>query len=180
MSSQDNEQEYRVVAVVLIAILTLVVGTVLGFGIHKSRSGSAGAGSGAMVSASADAAAGSASATGSDAGAATDASVVVENGVVKFYFAVGKADLAAGALVALDDAIAAAKSGKRLVISGFHDASGDPAFNAELAKQRAFAVRDALMGAGVAETSLELSKPAETTGTGNPAEARRVEVVIAD
>ncbi len=172
MSSQDNEQEYRVVAVVLIAILTLVVGTVLGFGIHKSRSGATVGGS---VVATAAPAADAASAV-----SANDASVVVENGVVKFYFAVGKADLAAGALVALDDAIDAAKSGKRLVISGFHDATGDPAFNAELAKQRAFAVRDALVGAGVAEASLELNRPEETTGTGNPAEARRVEVVIAD
>lgn len=182
MSSQDNEQEYRVVAVVLIAILTLVIGTVLGFGVHKSRTGAAASASGASVAAAADsAAAGSAAATGAGAAsAASDASVVVENGVVKFYFAVGKADLASGALVALGDAIEAARNGKRLVISGFHDASGDPAFNAELAKQRAFAVRDALLGAGVAEASMELSKPAETTGTGNPAEARRVEVVIAN
>jgi outer membrane protein OmpA-like peptidoglycan-associated protein len=185
MSSQDNEQEYRVVAVVLIAILTLVIGTVLGFGVHKSRTGAAASASGASVAAAADsAAAGSAAATGAGAASAasdaSDASVVVENGVVKFYFAVGKADLASGALVALGDAIEAARNGKRLVISGFHDASGDPAFNAELAKQRAFAVRDALLGAGVAEASMELSKPAETTGTGNPAEARRVEVVIAN
>ena len=52
--------------------------------------------------------------------------------------------------------------------------------NAELAKQRAFAVRDALTGSGVAETSLELKKPEETTGAGSNAEARRVEVVIAE
>jgi len=183
MSSQDNELEYRVVAVVLIAIIVLVVGGVLGVGIHKSRSGasagaSASAGATAVVT-FADGASGPAAAATGQA-AAEDASVVVENGVVKFYFAVGKADLASGALVALDDAIAAAKNGKRLVISGFHDATGDPAFNAELAKQRAMAVRDALVGAGVAEGSVELNKPAETTGSGNPAEARRVEVVIAD
>jgi outer membrane protein OmpA-like peptidoglycan-associated protein len=67
-----------------------------------------------------------------------------------------------------------------LVISGFHDSTGDPAFNIELAKKRAMAVRDALVGAGVAESSVELNKPEETTGSGNMAEARRVEVVIAD
>jgi outer membrane protein OmpA-like peptidoglycan-associated protein len=109
-----------------------------------------------------------------------DASIVVENGVVMFYFATGKADLANGAVAVLGDAIAAAKAGKRLVISGFHDATGDPAFNIELAKKRALAVRDALVGAGVAESSVELNKPEETTGSGNMAEARRVEVVIAD
>jgi outer membrane protein OmpA-like peptidoglycan-associated protein len=105
--------------------------------------------------------------------------VVVENGVVKFYFAPGKSALAAGAVDALADAIAAGKAGKKLVISGFHDATGDPAKNAELAKQRAFAVRDALKAAGVADSGIELKKPETATGSGNNAEARRVEVVIA-
>ncbi|MDZ4103794.1 MAG: OmpA family protein [Hydrogenophaga sp.] len=168
MSSQDNEVEYRVVAVLLVAVIVLVTGFAVGLGIHKSR--------GAVPSTqmAAPAATPAVAAVVSD-----DASVVVENGVVKFYFASGKADLAAGALVALGDAIAAAKAGKQLVLSGFHDATGDPAFNAELAKQRALAVRDALMGAGVAESSMELKKPEQTTGTGNDAEARRVEVMIA-
>ncbi len=156
------------VAVLLVAVIVLVTGFAVGLGIHKSRGGAP------TTQAAVPAAAPAVAAASSD-----DASVVVENGVVKFYFASGKADLAAGALVALGDAIAAAKSGKRLVLSGFHDATGDPAFNAELAKQRALAVRDALVGAGVAETSLELKKPEQTTGTGNDAEARRVEVMIA-
>ena len=168
MSSQDNEVEYRVVAVLLVAVIVLVTGFAVGLGIHKSRGGAP------TTQAAVPAAAPAMAAATSD-----DASVVVENGVVKFYFASGKADLAAGALVALGDAIAAAKAGKQLVLSGFHDATGDPAFNAELAKQRALAVRDALMGAGVAESSMELKKPEQTTGTGNDAEARRVEVMIA-
>ena len=170
MSSQDNEVEYRVVAVLLVAVIVLVTGFAVGLGIQESRGGTPTT----QMAAPAAALAPTVVAASSD-----DASVVVENGVVKFYFASGKADLAAGALVALGDAIAAAKSGKRLVLSGFHDATGDPAFNAELAKQRALAVRDALVGAGVAETSLELKKPEQTTGTGNDAEARRVEVMIA-
>ncbi len=192
MSSQDDEPEYRVAAFVLIAAVVLAVGLALGIGIHKSRGGAAagsaaalttaagpssgtGAGAATAAGAAASGAAAGSSATGS---AADDASVVVENGVVKFYFAPGKAELASGALAALADAIQAAQSGKQLVISGYHDATGDAAFNAELAKQRAFAVRDALVGAGVSESSLELSKPEETTGSGNNAEARRVEVVI--
>jgi outer membrane protein OmpA-like peptidoglycan-associated protein len=108
-----------------------------------------------------------------------NASVVVESGVVKFYFASGKADLASGALEALRDSVAAAQAGKELVISGFHDATGDPAFNAELANQRAMAVRNILVGAGVVDASIELKKPEQTTGSGNDAEARRVEVMIA-
>ncbi|RJP63720.1 MAG: OmpA family protein [Comamonadaceae bacterium] len=169
MSSQDDEPENRVLAFVLMAAVTLAVGLAVGIGIQKSR------GTGAATSAPAAPAAAAAVA----APVGDDASVVVENGVVKFYFASGKADLAAGALDALGEAIAAAKAGKKLVLSGFHDATGDPAFNAELAKKRALVVRDALMGAGVTEAAMELKKPEQTTGSGNNAEARRVEVVIA-
>lgn len=169
MSSQDDEPEIRVMAFVLMAAVVLAVGLAVGIGVQKSRGGSS-----AVASASAPAAAASTAAPIGD-----DASVVVENGVVKFYFASGKADLASGALDALGEAIAAAKAGKKLVLSGFHDATGNPAFNADLAKQRAIVVRDALVGAGVAETAMELKKPEQTTGTGNNAEARRVEVMIA-
>ena len=175
MSSQDNDQDIRVVAVVLISAILLAVGLAVGMGIHKSRAGAA---KGApAVAAQAPAAEASAAPA---AVAADDASIVVENGVVKFYFASGKADLAPGAAEALSDAVAAAKGGKKLVLSGFHDATGDPAMNAELAKKRAMALRDALVAAGVAEASIELKKPEQATGTGNDAEARRVEVVIAD
>lgn len=171
MATQDNEPEQRVVAVVLISLIALIIAGVLGLGVFKARGDKAGASTASTAPAVA-------MAPGAVAISATDASVVVDNGVVKFYFATGKADLASGALVALAEAIEAAKGGSRLVISGFHDATGDPAFNAELAKQRALAVRDALVGAGVAESNLELSKPAVTTGSGADAEARRVEVVI--
>ena len=106
------------------------------------------------------------------------ASVTVENGVVKFYFASGKADVAAGGAAALADAAKAVSEGKTLIISGFHDATGDQAVNEELAKQRAFAVRDALVTMGVDAGHLELVKPALSTGEGSNAQARRVEVAI--
>jgi outer membrane protein OmpA-like peptidoglycan-associated protein len=106
------------------------------------------------------------------------ASIKVENGVVKFYFASGAAALADGAPAALADVVKAVGEGKTAVISGYHDASGDPAKNADLAKQRAFAVRDALKALGVAEDKVELSKPAESTGSGAASEARRVEVTL--
>jgi outer membrane protein OmpA-like peptidoglycan-associated protein len=170
MSSQDDEPEFRVLAFVLAVAVVLSIGLAVAFGIQKSR----GDGAPRVAAAAPAAAVAVAAPVGAD-----DASVVVENGVVKFYFATGKADLAPGALDALADAIRAAKSGKRLTLSGFHDATGDPAFNAELAKQRAIVVRDALVGAGVAETAMELRKPEQTTGTGANAEARRVEVMIA-
>jgi cytochrome c oxidase cbb3-type subunit II len=127
----------------------------------------------AVRAAPAAAAASAAAAVASD-----EASVVVENGLVKFYFASGKADIAAGAAEALASMAQAAKEGKTLNLSGFHDATGDAAANAELAKQRAFAVRDALVGLGVAESQLSLVKPAVTEGDGTNAEARRVEVSV--
>ena len=64
------------------------------------------------------------------------------------------------------------------MISGFHDKTGNPEQNAELAKQRAVATRDALVAAGVAAERIELRKPAETEGDGNDREARRVEVNV--
>ena len=64
------------------------------------------------------------------------------------------------------------------MVSGFTDASGDPAKNAVLAKDRAMAVRDALKAAGIAEDKIELKKPETTTGTGDASSARRVEVAL--
>lgn len=117
--------------------------------------------------------------TAGAAEAARDAaSVKVENGVVKFYFASGKAELAAGASEALADVIKGAQAGRKLVISGFHDTTGNPAKNAELAKQRAFAVRDALKAAGIPDANIEMKKSAQLTAAGSDAEARRVEVAL--
>jgi outer membrane protein OmpA-like peptidoglycan-associated protein len=98
------------------------------------------------------------------------------------YFAVGQAALppeAAVAIAAIKQAAAAAP-GRKLVLSGFHDATGDPAQNAELAKNRAKAMRDALKAEGIAPERLVLRKPESTTGDGSNQEARRVEVRLAD
>ncbi len=195
MSSQDNDQDALVVAAVLIAAIVMVLGVAVGVAMGQVRGASAatvaGGAAAPVVSSGASAAAAATPVATAPAAVAPpapepvsprhdDASVVVENGVVKFYFASGQADLAPGALDALEDAIAAAKAGKRLVLSGFHDATGNPTTNAALAKRRALAVRDALVGAGVSTMALELKKPEESTGSGNDAEARRVEVTIAD
>ena len=68
--------------------------------------------------------------------------------------------------------------GKKAVLSGYTDASGDPALNEALAKQRAFAVRDALKALGVNDDQIELRKPEQITGGGPADEARRVEVTL--
>ena len=108
------------------------------------------------------------------------ASIRVGQGVVNFYFATGSADIAPGAAEALALVIQGVQNGRRALVSGFHDTTGDPAKNEELAKQRAQTVRDVLTGLGVPADKVALEKPAVTTGSGNNAEARRVEVKLVD
>jgi outer membrane protein OmpA-like peptidoglycan-associated protein len=98
----------------------------------------------------------------------------------KVYFEVGKADLPEDAPMLLRPAVRMARAieGSKLVVSGYHDASGDAAANAELAKRRALAVRDMLIAAGVSEQGIELAKPVVTMGGTDDAEARRVEVTL--
>jgi K(+)-stimulated pyrophosphate-energized sodium pump len=99
---------------------------------------------------------------------------------MKLYFAVGAVTLPDGADALIKTFIGQAneKPATKLVISGFHDKTGDAAANHELAKQRAFAVRDALTGTGIAADRIVLEKPQETMGGGDDREARRVEVAL--
>jgi outer membrane protein OmpA-like peptidoglycan-associated protein len=101
--------------------------------------------------------------------------------VGKVYFELAKAELPGDAAKALDDTLAAvnADAAKKVVLSGFHDASGDPAKNAELAKERAKSVREALKAKGVAADRIVLRKPEQTAAEGPADEARRVEIRLA-
>ncbi len=102
---------------------------------------------------------------------------------VSVYFATGKS------AVSPDFATAAAPvkawldghAGSRLAVSGFNDASGNAAANAELSKNRAKSVAAALTALGVPAASIDLEKPPETTDTGAaPSQARRVDIVVKD
>jgi outer membrane protein OmpA-like peptidoglycan-associated protein len=97
----------------------------------------------------------------------------------KVYFDTSSAEVPLDAVTAVDaakTALAAAPASSRLVLSGFHDATGDPAKNADLAKERAKAVRKVLSAGGIDPARLALRKPEATTGDGKPEEARRVEI----
>lgn len=161
MFSQDDDNQGLVLGI-LFGVIALVIALVIGVSIYKTNN---------MAAPSA------APAPASDM-TADGPSVKVIDGVVKFYFASGKADIAAGGKDALAEVVKAVAAGKKVLISGFHDASGDPALNAELAKQRAIAVREALKGLGVAEDKFELKKPEQAQADGAASEARRVEVVV--
>jgi len=181
--SSDNDSQERFALGFLFILIALVISTAVGTVVVK-RLGAASASKAApapttALANNAPAAPAADTAAATAAAAADAASVRVDNGVVKFYFASAKAELAAGANEALADVVKGVAEGKKAVVSGFHDATGDAAANAELAKQRAYAVRDALKGLGVAEDKIELKKPEETTASGNNVEARRVEVALA-
>jgi K(+)-stimulated pyrophosphate-energized sodium pump len=112
--------------------------------------------------------------------AAAAPTAVTRPELVKVYVETGRVEAPAdvSALVAPLVDWAKATPDAKLAISGFHDASGDPAQNAELAKNRAMAVLAALKTAGVPEDRVMLQKPQETVG-GEGREGRRVEVAPA-
>ena len=165
MFSSDDENQGLVLGVVF-GVIALVIALVIGIGIYTRNL------------AAAPKAAPAAAQTVSVVVVQPVATVKVENGVVKFYFVVGKADVAPEAAQALVEIVKAVAAGKLAVISGYHDASGDPAQNAELAKQRALAVRAVLLAQGVTEDKVELRKPEQTLASGPAEEARRVEVTL--
>ena len=173
MLFRNEDRQKRLALLFVFGLGALVVISVLIFGVYKQGLFSQAARVvGPVVQAlpKEPASSGSAQATSDAAG------IKVEQGVVKFYFASGKADLAAGASQALADVVKGAQAGRKLAISGFHDARGNPALNAELAKRRALAVRDVLLRAGVAEGQIEIKTPEQVTAIGSDAEARRVEI----
>lgn len=100
----------------------------------------------------------------------------------KVYFETGRAEVLPDASPALRAAVDAvgASPGRRILLAGFHDPTGDPAANAELAKNRAKSVREALKSSGVDAARIVLRKPESTTGDGTDAEARRVEIRVID
>ena len=171
-SSSDDDSQQRFALGFLFALIALIVSTVVGVVVYQR--GIANAPAAAVVAAPAEAAVVVETVVIAD----DAASVRIEAGVVKFYFATGKADVATGANEALADVVLGVAAGKKAVVSGFHDDTGGGAVNAELAKQRALAVRDALVLLGVTEGQIELKKPEEMQASGSNAEARRVEVTL--
>jgi outer membrane protein OmpA-like peptidoglycan-associated protein len=169
MFSQDDESTGVALGVVF-GVIFLVISLVLGIAIHQKNKT-------AKLATAAVVAAAPAAAT--VAVASDSASVKVENGVVKFYFAPGKAELAQDGAKALAEILSAAKTGKKVGISGFVDPSGDPQKNAELAKQRALAVKGLLIGAGLADAQIVMVRPSDiNAGASSAAEGRRVEVFM--
>ncbi len=98
----------------------------------------------------------------------------------KLYFESGKISLPSDADATLSPIIAwlNANSTAKAVLSGYHDPTGNQAYNQELAKNRAKAVRDTLKTAGIDEARIEMRKPESVDGGADLSEARRVEVSV--
>jgi photosynthetic reaction center cytochrome c subunit len=110
--------------------------------------------------------------------ASTNPIAVALNVLGKIFFATGKTDIDAAGSDAIKTAAKAlgANAAAKLDISGFADSTGNQDQNMDLAKRRAFAVRDALKAAGVAEDRINLKKPEFMVGSAT-AESRRVDLV---
>ena len=98
------------------------------------------------------------------------------------HFESASAALPADAQQALTTVVEALKAaeGRRVLLAGYHDPTGNIDFNRDLAKRRALGVRDALIAQGIPAQRIILRKPEQTTGSGNNAEARRVEILLID
>ncbi len=98
----------------------------------------------------------------------------------RVYFGLDKTALPRDVDQTLAEVVAYLKANgsAKALVSGFHDPSGNPAHNEELALNRARAVRAQLDKLGIPNDRVEMAKPAVTTGTGVAREARRVEVSV--
>ena len=96
------------------------------------------------------------------------------------YFASGSATLSSNAREALR-AIGNGLIGVPYVIevTGYSDASGDEAKNRALAGERAKAVREALLAAGVKADLVRLAAPRDVVGGRDAEKSRRVDIAFA-
>lgn len=158
---QEDDDNQNLVLGILFGIIALVVGLVIGLSVYVTGQNRAPAPVAAVVA---------------------EEPEIAEVGepLVKFYFESGKAELPAGAPEELAKVIAKLNEdpSKLVLLSGYHDETGGAAVNAEVAKDRAVAVKDALVAAGLAADKVKMRKPAVTLGGADPAEARRVEVRV--
>jgi outer membrane protein OmpA-like peptidoglycan-associated protein len=98
----------------------------------------------------------------------------------KVYFATSKYDVNQAGRdrsVIIIDYLKSHPNAKAL-LSGFHDPRGDKAANVELAMNRSRAVSKVIEDAGIDKGRIVIAQPAETTGDGGLAEARRVEISV--
>lgn len=100
--------------------------------------------------------------------------------LASIYFEPGNAELArdsGGAIQKVKESMEA-DADQIVLISGFHDPSGDPEKNLLLARERALSAKAALLLAGVPEERIVLRRPEEIPGVLDLQEARRVDLRV--
>ena len=159
---QEDDDNQNLVLGILFGVIALVIGLVIGLASYVTGQTREAAPAAAV--------------------AAVEAPEIAEVGepLIKLYFDSGKADLPANAAEEVAKVVAKLheEPAKLVLISGYHDETGGAAINAEVAKARAVAVKDALIAAGVPVDKVAMRKPAVTLGGTDAAEARRVEVRV--
>lgn len=110
----------------------------------------------------------------------TEPAIVEPPPAAKLYFDTGKTALPSNTSESIAPIIEwlNAHPESKAVLSGFHDARGNPKSNEDLAYRRAKAAQAALLDAGVDVMRIEFLKPEVVDGGSDMAEARRVEVSI--
>lgn len=100
--------------------------------------------------------------------------------LARIYFEINSAELPAEAGGPLQTVKEKAEESPRdiVLISGYHDPSGDPEQNAALATQRALAAKAALIAAGVPAERIRVRKPEVIPGDADLQEARRVDIRV--
>lgn len=159
----QEDGELNVVIGVLFGVIALVIAFVIGLGTYSLRAKTPAAAAPAAVV---------------EVGFVEIAEV--GEALVKLYFEVGAAELPATSGDEFARVIAELQARPEAVVllSGFHDETGGADINAALARDRAVAVRAALIAAGVPAERVQMRRPAVTLGSGDAAEARRVEIRV--
>jgi outer membrane protein OmpA-like peptidoglycan-associated protein len=189
MDDDSNENGGLVAWVIGLAVtLAIAVAVLAGTAAFQSGPGTAASTSTSATGTARSATGTAASTTGTAASAAAPAAgasftapgtaIAAAPLLARVLFNSGVSALPADAAKTLSPAIEVAtrSAGIRLTVSGYHDKTGDPEKNAELAKERAIAVRDALVAAGVSLERVELRKPQLTEGGTDDTLARRVDI----
>jgi hypothetical protein len=99
--------------------------------------------------------------------------VAIEDGIVRFRFVAGRADLPAGEPTALAELVKEVTPGRHVVVAAYFG----PADDVALAQRRAVKIRETLKGLGLLEDKVELRQPLAAPG---PADATRVDVMLVD
>ncbi|MEI6547596.1 MAG: OmpA family protein, partial [Burkholderiales bacterium] len=92
------------------------------------------------------------------------------------YFELDKFDIGAEGSKTIAAVVAQVSKDGKYAVTGYTDKTGDPARNEELAKNRAKAVKDAMIAAGASEANITMQPPEYLTGSYEDRAARRVDI----